>query len=317
VKARRLPLGVDMGTSRIRVAYAERDGAGKVHLVAVAARDVEEGCDGDVLAAVLEELGKEVAPGCKRAVIAVPPSEAAIKVVRFPKMGWSERRRAAAFEAERFAGWDTKNVRTLVRVHAVNRVECLHAIGAVREPAIAARVRILKRAGFRPAGIDHTAYALRRAFPHADAVLDVGMHQSILYGFCAHGPIVQQLAGGGERVTQAIGKALSIDRALSERRKRILGTAGAGEEARTELGTRASQAVAKLREAMPVRRIALVGNGARLFGLAADIEATTEALVELPVSDLLREGSYPEDVVRAAAPDWALAASLATWAIAT
>jgi hypothetical protein len=57
----------------------------------------------------------------------------------------------------------------------------------------------------------------------------------------------------------------------------------------------------------------MTGNGARLSGLAAELEAACGALVEMPVSDLLRDGAYPDDVVRAAAPDWALAAALAIW----
>jgi Tfp pilus assembly PilM family ATPase len=313
----RFPLGIDLGASRVRVAYAERAGNGVPHLVAVAARDVEttvdERDDSDIIATVLDELVREIGARVKTAVIAVPPSEASIKVVRFPKMGWAERQRAARFEAERFASWDVKNVRTLVRLHAVNRAERLHAVGAIAEPALSARVRLLKRAGLRAAGVDHCAFALRRAFPHADAVLDGGLRQSVLYGFGAHGPIAIALPGGGERVTHAIGQALSIDRVVAERRKRILGTAGAGEDARTEMIAQAAAAVTKLRETTPVRRIAMAGNGARLCGLAEELESATQTLVELPVSDLLRGAAYPEDVVRAAAPDWALAAALASW----
>jgi Tfp pilus assembly PilM family ATPase len=321
MRARPLPLGVDLGASRIRVAYAERDAAGEPHVVAVAARDVETSleteADIDALAAIVDELARETGANVRRAVIAVPPSEAAIRVVRFPKMRWGERRRAAAFEAERFAGWDMKNVRTLVRVHAVNRCERLLAVGAVREAALTARLRVLKRAGLRPAGVDYCAFALRRAFPHADAVLDVGFRRSVLYGFGADGPFAAALPGGGEFVTGAIGAALSIERHVAERRKRILGTAGAGEEARAELAAQAAAAIGKLRASIPVRRIAMTGNGARLSGFAADIESATRALVEVPVSELLQGGAYPEDVVRAAAPDWAMVAALASWGAAT
>lgn len=291
------------------------------HVVAVATRDVETSleteADIDAVAAVVDELARETGAGVRRAVIAIPAAEAAVRVVRFPKMRWAERRRAAAFEAERFANWDVKNVRTLVRVHAVNRIERLHAIGAVREAALAARLRVLKRAGLRPAGVDFCAYALRRAFPHADAVLDLGFRRSILYGFAADGPVATALPGGGEFVTGAIGAALSVGRHVAERRKRILGTAGAGEEARAELVAQAAAAVAKLRASVAVRRIAMTGNGARLCGLAADLESATQALAEVSVSELLQGGAYPEDVVRAAAPDWAMAAALACWGVAT
>ena len=130
------------------------------------------------------------------------------------------------------------------------------------------------------------------------------------------GLLTAVLPGGGELVTGAIGAALSLERHVAERRKRILGTAGAGEEARGELAAQAASAIAKMRQSMPVRRIAMTGNGARLSGLAADIESATNALVEVPVSDLLQGGPYPEDVVRAAAPDWAMAAALASWGAA-
>ena len=61
------------------------------------------------------------------------------------------------------------------------------------------------------------------------------------------------------------------------------------------------------------KRIATVSPGC----WGADVDAATQALVELPVSDLLQDGPYPEDVVRAAAPDWAMAAALASWGAAT
>ena len=321
MRATLLPLGIDLGSSRLRVAYAERDRAGRPHVVAVAARDVEISLDTDAdidaAAAIVNELARETGAGVRSAVVAIPPSEATIRVVHFPKMRWGERRRAAAFEAERFAGWDVKSVRTLVRVHSVNRAERLHAVGAVREAALFARLRVLKRAGLRPAGVDYCAYALRRAFPQADAVLDVGFRRSVLYGFATDGPLAAALPGGGEFVTGAIGAALSIERHVAERRKRILGTAGAGEEARGELASQAAAAIGKLRASIPVRRIAMTGNGARLCGFAADVESATQALVEVPVTDLLQGGPYPDDVVRAAAPDWAMAAALASWGAAT
>ncbi|HTA38341.1 MAG TPA: hypothetical protein VK760_04670, partial [Candidatus Acidoferrales bacterium] len=68
-----------------------------------------------------------------------------------------------------------------------------------------------------------------------------------------------------------------------------------------------------MRQSMPVRRVAMTGNGARLCGFAAELESATQAIVEVPVSELLQGGPYPDDVVRAAAPDWALAAALASW----
>ena len=165
----------------------------------------------------------------------------------------------------------------------------------------------------RVAAVDHEACAAQRAFPFADAVLDVGWRGSSLHAFSVSGPVSVRIDGGGADVTRAIESELGIDGVAAERRKRILGTAGAGESARDRIVADVAAAIAQLRERIPVRRLALTGNGARLGGLSEALESATEALVDVPVSDLVRGGRYPDDVSRSGAPDWTLAAALAAW----
>ena len=316
-----MPLGIDLGSTRVRVAACERRRDRTVALIVVAVRDVPEGCiepdriaDVDVVAAILDDARRELGVRERRCVLSLPSQSAALRILQFPRMNEYERRRAARFEAERFSPWDAKEIATLVRAHWVNRHERIVAVGVARSDAVHARVACVKRAGYRAVAVDHDACAVKRAFPFADAVLDVGWKRSTLHAFSPGGPISRVLPGGGADVTRAIASSLSIDVAAAERRKRILGTAGAGDSARDRLAASVGEAVAALRERLTIRRIAMTGNGARLAGLAESLETLTGAMVDVPVSDLLRGGRYPDDVSRAAAPDWTLAASLATWA---
>jgi type IV pilus assembly protein PilM len=315
-----LPLGIDLGSSRIRVASAiAAQGAGS-EIVGVASREAPEGAmregaivDADTVAAVIDDLRRELRTPHRRCVLSLPASVAALRIVRFPKMSDSERRSAARFESERIAPWNSKEVATVVRAHWVNAREGLVAVGVAREEAVRSRTACVRRAGLSVVGIDHDACALRRAFPFADAVLDVGHRSSTLHAFSHSGPISVTVPAGGHEVTAGICRDLGIESFAAERRKRILGTAGAGETARDAFAALVATAVQRVREKSAVRRLAMTGNGARLAGLAAAIEAATAAVVDVPVSDLLRGSAYPDDVTRSAAPDWTLAASLCAW----
>jgi Tfp pilus assembly PilM family ATPase len=131
--------------------------------------------------------------------------------------------------------------------------------------------------------------------------------------FAGTTPATLQTFNGGADVTRAIERELRVDERTAEKRKRILGTAGAGERARAALACDIAALLQSARGSRSITRVALVGNGARLPGLAADVETATGAACELPVSDALRGDAYPEDVVRSGAPDWTLATGLALW----
>ena len=316
-----LPLGVDIGTSRIRLALAERDRSAGVRLAAVVTRDLPEGIvrpeaidEPSVVAAIVDDLHRELCVRERRCVFALSSAVASVRTLQLPKMSEGERRRAARFEAERSSPAQPEGEEErVVRVHAVDRSRDLYGIGIAQRVAIVSRAGCLRAAGLRPIAGDHEACALSRAFPLADAVLDVGLRFATLHAFTPGGPVSQRIVGGGEAMTRAIAADLGLEFAVAEKRKRILGTAGAGEIARAKFVANVETAVARVRERTPIRRIATCGNGARLPGLSEALEAATGAIVELGVSEGLRGGAYPDDVVRAAAPDWALAVSLAAW----
>lgn len=312
-----LPLGIDVGQARVRVALAEGDRDGNVRIRAFASSDMPDHTADDRIApleftaAVLEQLVAEIGTKERRCILAVGADSAALRVVPFPKMTWAERTRAAKFEAQRFAPWDVEVEPTAVRVHPFDPAQSLFAIGAIRKNLLDARVAVARKAGLRPVCIDHDAFALRRVLPLCDAVLDVGASCSTLHVFDG-GPLSFSLPGGGMAITEGIARDLSIDISTAERRKRILGVAGAGASARKEFVAGICGLIERVRSRARITRIALTGNGARLPGLAEALEEAAGAVVDARVADVLVAADYPEDVVRAAAPDWTLAAALAT-----
>ncbi len=322
VKKTSLPLGVDLGSSRVRIALSEHaDGAAR--LVAVASRDLPEDtvtaesiAEPELVAAVIEDAHREIGTRERRCVFSVGAEAASLRLVRFPAMSEPERRRAAHFEAERIAPWDLGMVATIVRAHAADRARQLYGVGVARATVLSSRSRCVTGAGLRPVAADYEGCAWYRAFPEYDAVLDIGYRRSTLHVFSPAGPLAVAVGGGGAEMTGAIAADLGIDVPAAERRKCLLGNAGAGVAARDEFVQAVRTALTKARERMPgLRRFSVTGNGSRLVGLLEAIESACGVRAEHSTSGVLASNAYPSDVLRASAHDWTLAVSLAAWSV--
>ncbi len=318
MRKKTLPLGIDVGTTRVRIALAESSGDGEATIRAVVSREFSDGSDqaggplnSEFVALVLEDLIRELGTRERRCVSAIGSPHALLRIMKLPKMTWAERTRAARFEAQRFAPWDLEKERSLVRVHLANRDAGLYGIGVVRREAVEARAAAFKAAKLRLLAIEHDALALRSLLTSGDAILDVGGDRSILHAFIGEAPTSYVIPVGGVHLSSGIARDLAIDFATAERRKRILGAAGAGGAARDKLVAAIKGTVEKARSRSAIGRIVVTGNGARFPGLLEEITRATDATAEMPVPNALFSESYPDDVIRAAAPDWTLAAALA------
>jgi Tfp pilus assembly PilM family ATPase len=317
VKENSLPLGIDIGATRVRVVAARMALNGpRVHGVAV--REVSPGAsssgsivDTQYVAAVIEDALTELGTRERRCVASIGEPDALLRSVRFPKMTKVERERSARFEAQRYVDFPLREA--LIRIHPVLPSDNLWALGIARTTAVTTRVAALRAARLKVVSIDHEASALARCLPFFDAIVDIGFQRASLHVVTEATPATFQTFNGGADVTRGIERELSIDERSAEKRKRILGTAGAGERARAVLTADVAALIHNARQTHPISRVAMVGNGARLPGFADDLQGATGALFELPVSDALRGSEYPEDVVRSSAPDWTLAAGLALW----
>jgi len=320
MSARLLPLGVDIGATRVRVVEAELCGT-RARVRAVAVRDVPAGSsssgtlrDAQYVGAIIEDAVVELGTRQRRCVCGIGEPDAMLRTLMLPKMTAVERERAARFEAERHIDYPVDEA--LVRLHRVDASGTAWVLGICRKSAIVTRSAALRAAGLKPVAMDHEACALARAFAGFDAVVDMGHHRTSLHVTTGHAPLTLQVCSGGADVTRAIERELAVDEQTAEKRKRILGTSGAGERSRAALASDVAALVRSARPTHAIKRIALVGNAARLPGIASDLETATGSLCEVPVSETLHGERYPEDVIRSSAPDWTLAAALAAWGAA-
>jgi len=304
-----LPLGVDLGRRRVRVALAERVERGAVNLLAVAARDVND----DIVAALCESVDELGTPE-RRCIVGIGPPDAVLRVVAFPTMSALERRRAARFEAARvMPPGDGTTVITLTPLPD----RSAWVLGAARADALARRRTTIGGATLRAVAVDDVALALARVHRTVDGTIDIGGDATQLTIFAKPLPYVVYLPIGGDALTVAIADALGLDAGRAEFRKRAHGFAGAGEARRDALIADVVAALGEARAAtgLDVRALALIGNGSRIPGLADAFERATGIAIRLAELDPALSATLPADVLRAAGADWSLAVGLALWEI--
>lgn len=316
-----LPLGVDIGSTRLRVAALEvQSGAPCVR--AVATRELSEGssssgeiADPEYVAALLEEAIDELGLRERRCICAVGEPDSLLRPITLPRMSAFERAQAIHLEAERFIDYPLEDA--IVRTHPILEKERLFALGVVRSRVLASRLKTLKKAGLKVCAVDHEAFAFSRLLAEYDAVVDIGAERTSVHIYGLAAPMTFCHFSGGAEITRSIARELSIDLHAAEKRKRILGTSGAGDAARGALAREIASLfdAGRSRRGGAMSRIGMVGNAARLRGLRSDIESATGAIAEIAVGRSFLSASYPQDVVRSAAPDWSLAVGLATWGI--
>lgn len=304
-----LPLGIDIGRKRVRVALSSCRSDGEPRLQAVAARDYASD-PADALIAALDELQTPE----RRCVLALSVPDAVLCTADFPPMTPWERVCAARFEAARFIDYPIAEAAvSLFRTSAQQG----WAIGVVRRSALAASLTAAKRARLKPVAVDDIAMALRRAHPAAGAVIDVGDGGTRVTVFGETIPYVVRLPVGGERLTEAIARSLGVDFAVAEARKREVGFGGAGDEPRAALIATLAEAFADARASgyTGIRDVVLCGNGSRIPGFEAAVERAIGYPVHSATLPPECSDTVPPDVLRAAAADWSVAYGLTLWSI--
>lgn len=302
MKERRLPLGVDLGASRIRVTALSMRPGGELRLLGVGTSDVEGDCVASLRIALAALAVRE-----RRCVVAVRASDAPIRCARLPRMSAMERARAARFEASTTI--ETAE-RLIVRTIALTDGRSL--IAAAPAERVQSLVATARAAGLYPVAVDHEGLVQIRGMN--DPVLDVGFERSTLSAWLGPAPVTRTIPGGGEAFTLALAHAYATSRATAEERKKTIGMAGAGGKALADFTGAIESALSELRanEGARIERLKLCGNGARLNGLREALENR----VGLPVTNVLLSGmletGVPTDVERASALDWFTSIAIAS-----
>lgn len=314
-----LPLGIDIGSTRIRMASSVFC-SGSVTLQAVAARDISSGAatsglvaDTEYVGTILEEMREELQVKERRAVCSVGAPDAGLKTLKLPPMSWLERRRAAAFEA--LANTPYSREEAAVRIHPVDEKNNLHAVGVIPKVILASRIKSLRTGGLVPIAVDYDAFAYARLLHRYDVIVDVGLERTAAHLLRRETPLSICRNAGGAQITRAIEQDLSIDTRTAEKRKRIVGTTGAGESGRARVVADVTRLLESLISIdLSVKRVGVCGNGARLARICSDIARASGLEVELAGAAAALTSGYPSDVFEAATPDWALAIGLSMWA---
>lgn len=302
-----LPLGIDFGSSRIRVALCEQDADAQARLVAVASRDRGEHA-GRALAEAVNELGTRE----RRCVFGLCGHDAILRIASFPSMTRHERHRAANLEAARLLDYPVAEATvSLSPIHGDER----WTLGIARRTALTRRISAAKYARLTPVAIDDVSLALRRIYPHDDAVIDIGEDRTQVTVFAEPLPIVITIQIGGAAFTEAIARSFGIDARAAEERKRQVGFAGAGERERDAWIAAVNDAFERTRSTgrSNPQHVVLSGNGSRIAGLREALESGTA--VSTRVAEIASDASdaLPPDVLRAAGADWAIAYGLSLW----
>ncbi len=310
-KTRTLPLGIDFGRNRIRIALSNARADEAPRLEAVAARDVGE----DPLPALREALS-ELGTRERRCVIGISQPEALVRIVSLPKMSRFERLRAARFQAARYIDYPIEEA---VVSLAPTGDERRWALGVARRSALERRTRTARAAGLTTLAIDDVAFALTRSVHDADGTIDISDDRTRVTIFAHPVPYVNDAPIGAMLLTEGIARSLGIDARAAEERKRTIGFAGAGELQRDVLIETISELLSHARAAgyTHVQRLVTIGNGSRVPGLAEAIERATGYGIRQAGLDPTVSETVPPDVLRAAGADWTIAFGLSLWSAAS
>jgi Tfp pilus assembly PilM family ATPase len=292
-----LPLGIDLGESRVRVAALARKGSA-VRLIGIGCADVV-GTVEDALAAALREVGS----GHARAVTMIRACDARLRSARFPALSSRETRRATYFEGIASFGAEHEPiaVRSMTLRHDCGEERRL--IAATRVSTVQRAATILRSARLSPVRIDHEGCVLARTGQLP--LLDIGLRRSTLVVSSGGIPIVRTISLGGLDFTNALANEFGTDAGTAEIRKRTIGLGGAGSAALDAFCASIAGEFRALRddEGLQTNRLRISGNGARLPDLMPALQHLL-GLDILPVTlDELLIVDLPSQVASTAALD--------------
>ena len=303
-RSRELPLGIDLGASKLRMTYAVATPEGP-RIEAVTSRERSEECSDEWIATMLDEMRTDIGARTRSCAMALGSEESSIAAMTLPNMTYRERLAAANIEAQR----RYPNSRSrLVRLFPT-KVPGRYALATAERSAVLKRRRIAAKAGLRLSLLGIDGMVWNRFAQPSTVVVDIGTSSTRIHIADLFIPRVHCHPVGGKAVTREIARELSIDERSAEQRKRILGSAGSGEKLIGAL-------VAWIGErfdpsgSSDQASVLLVGNGSRLPEIRRLLADRISPRSWLAACNEFERSRYPKDIRRAAFSDWALSIAL-------
>ena len=229
-------IGIDIGTSTIKVAELSPTGAGKWKLLAAASIPAPVGGimagAGNLTAASqsLVKLVREVGIRSRRAVAALPEEQVSSHVVEMPMMSDEEVKQALQWQVEQYipipadkAVWSHQVIK---KDQVSGGMEVL--LVAAAKNLVNSYIAVLEQAGLEVVALETELTATARSevppeYP-LSLVVDIGAKGTDM-GVVSHGQLVfaRTIPTAGEAFTRAIETGLSLDPGTAEQYKRTYG----------------------------------------------------------------------------------------------
>ncbi len=293
MKERTLPLGIDLGASRVRVAAVSRDATGRTRLLAAGGADIVDD-PREALRLALAGIPKFE----QRGIATIRTCDARLRSIRFPNMRMAELRRAARFEGVSMFGESVDEQSITVRSVSIGPETLIAAAPAQK---VRATIDILTSCGIRVVTVDHEACVFARASQLP--LLDIGLERSTLIALANGMPMVRSIPIGGAFFTDALAREFGTSRQIAEMRKRTIGLGGAANDA-LDVYVRTVGAQLEALQIGGARKLFVCGNGARLSSLREKIADALGLCVTAVDLRSLIESDLPSEVEHAGAFDW-------------
>ncbi len=237
-------LGIDIGTSSIKVVQLKQEAGGTYFLETYGMVNVAYQTPGvievDVIAEtakILQELVARSKVSTKRAVASLPNNIVFVSMIEMPEMSERELKAAIEWEARRYVPLPLEEVtlswsvlrEPAAATNQTNQLKIL--LTAVPTTVIDNYLKMFRLAGLRPLALEIEALALIRSLvgsrPESFLIIDIGARNTSLNlvdrGFLR---VSRNLPLGGESITSGIAQSLHVSYARAEQFKQDLGLSG-------------------------------------------------------------------------------------------
>jgi len=306
-----LPLGVDLGSQRVRIAVMTYDGdaVSVQRVLALERKNIPQ----QELSQRLRELLDEHNVVAHEAILTLQEPDAILRRVMLPGMTSRARDAFVRDEAYRLFGSE----RIVHHLLADQHQHDAYVLGLVRGVVLDAAVGVLTAAGMKVRAVDYAGCALARIFPEADSIVDIGESATRITMVKEKTCWGASVSCGGRHLTEALMQSYQLNFVDAERRKVQHNIDRSADAAIDMVAATIADGVQRIHRAtgQPLRRVVVTGNGGRIPRLLHRLDEILDWCVEFTARIPIHSVNYPEDILRASVADWGLALGAALWTI--
>ena len=320
--------GLDLGSSQIKVAQAERTNQG-FKLQHLGIESVVNETEAETIKKVVKSSG--IKPNTE-VNLALPESEVYTRIVDIPKLSETELNSAIQFEAEQSVPISLDEVELFHQILPEGDVDSKNMkvlLIAVPKNRLSKVTALLDSAGLIPHNLETELFSLKRVLvePNRFQLLLLLSHKTvdIMVVFKGEPVLMHSLPGGGLALTRRLVAEMGLSEAQAEQYKHAYGlrsdllegkVAAVLKPLMNELVSQIEKTYVYLAEQgfkKTPEQVILAGAGALLPGLTSFLveKLNTEVVVADPFKNFVKDETFHKLVTTEANPQWSVAVGLA------